>query len=178
MQQFGNALVDVALAPPREFERIGDIAKDGARTQQVELLEDHPDVAANFADLLGGQAVQRVAVHGDGAVGGCFESVDQPHQGALARAGEADEREDLTGLDVESDVVEGAHGRLAALEGLADSFEADDGFGHFAAMSFSSRCRILLSSAAGRSMITAVFLVSFFFAARTSGLCQIFTTLA
>ena len=57
------------------------------------------------------------------------ERADEVQERALARAGRAGQRDELTGVDVERDVLERAH--ASVLERLADVLEDDLGAAHF-----------------------------------------------
>lgn len=104
-----------------------DVGLHGARGQQVEVLEDHADAAAGFAEFLAGAAAaageggELDPVDGDGAAGGALQQVHAADEGGLAGAALADDSVDLALADVEVDAVQG--GDLAAT-GLVDLREA------------------------------------------------------
>ena len=63
----------------------------------------------SFATSCGGALSMLLAEHGDRAAGGGEHAGDQVEGGALAGAVRADQRDDLAGLDVEGDIVDGDH---------------------------------------------------------------------
>ena len=74
---------------------------------QLDVLEGPGD--AEFCDFLRRRVVDVLAVHRDGAAGGGEHAGDQVEGGALAGAVGADQGDDLAGLDVEGNVVDGDH---------------------------------------------------------------------
>ncbi|SCE18127.1 hypothetical protein GA0115245_12477 [Streptomyces sp. di188] len=101
-----------------DFQRQFDVVLDGARGQQVEVLEHHADAAARPAELpagagaAAGERGEVLAGHGHGARGGTLQQVDAADEGGLAGAGLADDAVDLAFADVQVDAVQG--GDLAA----------------------------------------------------------------
>ena len=51
-QDVRHLLADLAALAARDLERVGDVVVDRAARQQLEVLEDHADVAAVVGDLL------------------------------------------------------------------------------------------------------------------------------
>lgn len=99
-QQLGDTLVDFAarqLAGQGQWQ--GDVVGDGLGGQQVEVLEDHPDLLAETAQLAGVERGDVFAVDDDLAAGGLFQAVDQAQHGAFAGAGMADQAEHLAIFD-------------------------------------------------------------------------------
>ncbi|MNZ51986.1 hypothetical protein D3C78_698190 [compost metagenome] len=99
-QQLGHALVDFAarqLAGQGQWQ--GDVVGDGLGGQQVEVLENHPDLLAETAQLAGVERGNVFAVDDDLAAGRLFQAVDQAQHGALAGAGMADQAEHLAIFD-------------------------------------------------------------------------------
>ena len=79
-----------------------------------------------------GMPVISRAVDGDAARRRGLQRVDEAHERGLARAGVADDAEDVAGLDVEAHVVDGDDGRAAAVGrrvGLGDVGEAHESHG-------------------------------------------------
>ncbi|KAG0924606.1 hypothetical protein G6F32_013848 [Rhizopus arrhizus] len=99
LQQLGHARVDLRLRRAGQFQREGDVAGHRARRQQVEVLEDHADAPAQRAQAVRVQCGDVLATDQQAAAAGFFQAVDHADQGRLARAGMADDAEDLTGLD-------------------------------------------------------------------------------
>ena len=97
------------------LERVGDVASHRTGPEQVELLEDHADVPADSAPVPLGQGGDLLFADVHLSARRRFQPVDQPDQGALARAGVADDAEHLTLGDLEADIVQGHHpGAVAA----------------------------------------------------------------
>ena len=99
-QQFGDALVDFAA---RQLAGQGQwqchVVGDGFGSQQVEVLENHPDLLAEAAQLAGVERGNVLAIDDDLAAGRLFKAVDQTQHGALAGAGVADKAEHLAIFD-------------------------------------------------------------------------------
>ena len=102
-----DLFADDVLGRADELERERDVVVDRAGAQQVEVLEDHADAAAAFAQLVFGELGEVLAVDRDGAFAWAVEKVDAAHERALAGAGAADDAEDLAGADLDRHVVEG-----------------------------------------------------------------------
>ncbi len=128
-QQLGHTRTTSGAVPTGHRQRVPDVARDGARAQQVELLEDHADPEAYAAQLGLRQRRDVPAADDDAPARRGLQRVDQAHQCRLAGARVADDAEDLPGGDVERDVVDGADGLAPALEDLADAAQAHGGPG-------------------------------------------------
>lgn len=90
------------FAHPGDGERVGDVLLDGHMGEERVVLEDGVDVAAagrKCGDVAPGEF--------DAARGGPFEAGDQAQQGGLARAGGAEEGEELAFPDGELGAVDG-----------------------------------------------------------------------
>ena len=105
---------------------LGDLPADGVdrRQRRHRVLEDHRDLAAaDVPQLALRQAEQLAALVDDRAFDHGVGIVDQAHDAqqrdGLARAGFADDAEDLALADVERDVVDGAHQAVLGAEGDA-----------------------------------------------------------
>ena len=129
VEQLGDAPVAVGLGPAGDLERERDVAGDGPRREQVELLEDHADVAALELQLALGERRDVGAVDDQLPGRHALEAVDQAHEGALAGTGVPDDAEDLPGLDGEAHAVDRTDGAARGVEDLAHVAELDDG-GH------------------------------------------------
>ena len=125
VEQLLGALVGLFLGHARELQGEADVGEGVALHEQVEALEYHADLASRGAQLLVGERGHVRAVDCDGAAGGPLEQVHAADQRALARAGEADDAEDLARLDVEGDVLESVDGGAAGAEGLAEVADFD-----------------------------------------------------
>ena len=83
--------------------------------EQPEVLEHHPHlVAADVDQIPGGLLQQILAVEPHLAVIRLDEARQAPHDGGLARAGQAHDDEDLAGMDVEAHVDDGGNGAVGA----------------------------------------------------------------
>ena len=85
-QQFADPALDLRLAPARELQGKAMLAGTGAGGQQVEVLEDHADLAAGaWAGSLLAQGDRDPGHRRDDlALGGALQQVDATNEGALA----------------------------------------------------------------------------------------------
>ena len=101
-QQLGDAGVDFGTAQfAGQTQRHGDVVGHGLRRQQVEVLEDHPDLLAEAAQASGVEGGDVDAVDLDASAGGFLQAVDQAQQRTLAGTGVADDAEHLTAADLQ-----------------------------------------------------------------------------
>jgi hypothetical protein len=99
-----------------------DVLADRQVREQVEALEDHADVLAQFAHGRRVVVQQWLAVHRQAAALEYFEPVDAAQQRALARAALADDGDDLAGPDLQVDALE----HLVGAIGFAQGCDLDD----------------------------------------------------
>ena len=104
-----------------------DVLQDGEVREEIEVLEDHRRAVAErgeraLADRPAEVEHRAVRELEDAAVGD-LEAVQRAQHRRLARAGRADQRDDLTAADLEVDAAED----LDAAEGLAQPRGAEDG---------------------------------------------------
>ena len=92
--------------------------------EEVELLEDHAEVAAHLVDVVG-LVVDVLPVDDDAAAVDLFKTVDGAQQGGLAGAGRPDDDHALAGSDIEAHILQGRE----LSEVLPDVADADDGLG-------------------------------------------------
>jgi hypothetical protein len=86
-QQLPRALVDLAARPPAQVKREADVFQARQRRQQVEELENEPDlVASHLRQLVVVQAGQRLAVDQHIAGGGAVEAAHQVEECRFAGA--------------------------------------------------------------------------------------------
>lgn len=104
VQSFGG--FDVGTARTGQFERQRDVVEHRARRQQVEVLEDHADLAACLAQRTGRQQHQVAPADDDIAFGRPREQVDGAHERALAGAASADDAEHLALRDRQVDIAQ------------------------------------------------------------------------
>ena len=92
---------------------------------EVERLEDHPDVGTQVAHLTSGQPGDVDAVDLEVPRRQRHEAVDRPHERRLARSGEPDDDDELAVGDLQVDVLQGVHpaavGDAALLESGSSS---------------------------------------------------------
>ena len=105
-----------AIEPEHAGDRAGvaaqmradrDVLQHGHVGHQLDVLEGPGD--AELCHLLRRRVVDLLAEHRDRAAGGGQHAGDQVEGRALAGAVGADQRDDLAGLDVEGNVVDGDH---------------------------------------------------------------------
>src|SRR5260221_1465834 len=114
------------------LERLADIAERRHRRPEIELLEDHADVAAQRVDAGARQPLaravgaegeaKRLAIDRDEASGRLLEKGDAAQKRALAGSRGADDADDLAGRNLEIDAVQ----HLGLAEALGD---APQGYG-------------------------------------------------
>ena len=97
------------------------VALGGEVREQVEALEHHADLLAHLVDVRLG-VVDLGVLEPDLAARGLLETVDAAQQRRLARAGRAEDDDDLALVDVDVDALE----HLEVAEGLAQVLDADD----------------------------------------------------
>ena len=85
-QQLGDAALDLTSRDAGHLEREGDIGRHRLRGQQVEVLEDHADPAAQGAQGAGVERADILTVCDDAAGAGKLQPVDQADEGRLAGA--------------------------------------------------------------------------------------------
>ena len=88
------------------LERVRDVRVDRAVRQQLEVLEDDADVAAQLRHLAAAHLGQRVAGDRDVALGRLELLHQQADAGRLAAAGRADDEDELAAADLQRDAVE------------------------------------------------------------------------
>ncbi len=128
VEQLGDTAVPLDLRHTGDLERVRDVAGDRAGPEQVELLEDHPDVPTCQTAVPLGDRRQLAARDGDRAGTRQLECVDQADQGGLAGTGVPDDAEDLSLVHVQGDVLDGHHGLagVGAAVVLRDAAEFDE----------------------------------------------------
>ena len=130
LEDLVNAASDLRLRRLGQQQGSGDVLRDGLGFQQVVVLEDHRDLAAQLAQLLRAQLGRLAAEHCDGAGGGRLKAVDRADQRGLARTRRADDTVDAARGDGERDVVERGERASGGIKDLGDVVEGDGGAGH------------------------------------------------
>src|SRR5580704_6732333 len=105
-QDVRHLVADLAARPARDLQRVRHVVVDGAAWQELEVLEDHANVAAVVRDPLALDLGEVVARDADAATRGLELLDQQAHHGRLARAGGTDEEYEFAALDRERGLVE------------------------------------------------------------------------
>ena len=101
-QDVRHLVADLAAAAARDLERVRDVLVDRAVRQQLVVLEDHAEVAAVVRHARARDLGHVAAGDADLARGRLGLLDQQPHRRRLARAGLADEEDELARVDVEA----------------------------------------------------------------------------
>ncbi len=138
----------VPRLPARLAWRERDVLEHGHVREQVVGLEDDADLLSQLVDvrLLGGQVVP---VERDRAGVDRLEQVDAAEQRRLARAGGADQADDVVQAHLEADVLE----HLVVDKRLPDVLDVHEAVVHAAARSRASRWRMMLSVKRARGIV-------------------------
>ena len=125
LEGLGDQGGDVAAGAADDLEGEGDVLADRLVGEQPEVLEDGADVAAQPRDLPAGEPVDLLAGDVDASRRRAVLAQHEAQERRLARAGGADEEDELALLDVDRDLVERRVG--VAGVGLGDLVEANHG---------------------------------------------------
>ena len=98
-EDLGHLGPDLILRLSLDFERVGDVLVGRAVGEELEVLEDAADVARSIEHLAPAQAGELAAADDDPAPGRVELLEEEPHDGRLARAGRADEEDELALVD-------------------------------------------------------------------------------
>jgi hypothetical protein len=109
---------------PDDLHRERDVLVDGARREELEVLEDRADVSAELRDLPVRHARDVAARDDDLTLGGRLFAQQKAEEGRLPRPGRTDEEDELPLLYVGRHVAERGD---ATLVDLGHVFEADHG---------------------------------------------------
>src|SRR5262249_26123219 len=113
-------------APPVENERERDVLLRGVRRQEVEELEDEPDLpAAEDRQLVVPETRERRARDRDLARAGPVEPADQMKERDLSRPARPHDGDELAGGDAEGHAVQAADLGLSLAEDLVDVTDRD-----------------------------------------------------
>ena len=121
VHELAGPLARLALRGAAQHGDGGDVVQHGAVGQQARGLHDVADGAAQRDGI---HPRDVLAVDGDASGGGVDHPVDHAHEGGLAGAGGAHERDRLVGGDLEGEVLDRER---AARILLADVLETDHG---------------------------------------------------
>jgi hypothetical protein len=120
VQDLRHLAADGVAAFALHLEGVGDVLGGGAIRKQLEVLEDAADVAPQQRDLLALEPTE-LAPADDDLAGGRLELLQhEPHERRLARAGRADDEDELALVDPEGDVAEGRDVRLVDLRDVLE----------------------------------------------------------
>src|SRR5690606_31132336 len=101
-QQLGNSRVYLrATRLAGQLQRHRHILRYRPRGQQIEVLEDHPDLAPKASQTCVVESSDVFAVDPYAPAAWLFQAIDQAQQGALSGAGVADQTEHLAGPNVQ-----------------------------------------------------------------------------
>jgi hypothetical protein len=121
-QQLARPLLRLALGLPADLDRAQrDVLQDGPVGEQVEALEDHPDVRAQARERPALRR-KRFAVQRDRPRVDRLQPVDRAAERRLPRSGRADHHDDLAPVHGQVDVLED----VQVPEVLVDPFEDDE----------------------------------------------------
>jgi hypothetical protein len=116
----------VGLAPG-DRQRQQDVLLGAQYRQQVEGLEDEPDlVAAQLRELAVVEIAQLDAVDRDRSRGREVKPCERVHQGGLAGPGRSHDRGEATAREADTDVHKRVHGGLAGAVAATDVPSLDD----------------------------------------------------
>ena len=130
VQQFLGPFPGLGALGADELQGEADVVQGGALHEQVKALEDHADALPGPVEVFGGELGHLLPVHHHGAGRGPLQQVHAPHQGGLARPGQADDAKDLPRLDGQVDVLQGVDRRGAGPEGFVQMLDLNDRFTH------------------------------------------------
>ena len=105
-QQLLHTGVDFRARHADALHRVRDVLRDRLLHEQVELLENHANLAAHLAKLLLAHVRHVLPVNEDFALRGRVEAVDAADEGALACARETDDAENIALANLQADVVQ------------------------------------------------------------------------
>lgn len=109
-QQLRHTLVDFATRQlTGEGQRQRDVVGHGLGRQQVEVLENHPDLLTETSQAVGIQRRDFFTIDDDLAATGVFQAIDQAQQGTFSRTGMADQAKDLTVLNRQTGRMQGGN---------------------------------------------------------------------
>ncbi len=120
----GSDRADLLARGARHLQGVGDVVVDGARWQQLEVLEDDADVAPVVGDVLVVDLPQVAAGDADDALARVELLDQQAHDRRLARSGGTDQEDELLAVDRESCPLQADVARVVE---LCDGAEVHDG---------------------------------------------------
>ncbi len=124
---FGIALALGGIEVGKQQRQFDILLRVEHRHQVVELEHEADMVAAPGRQLAAAEAVDALALDLDLAAGGAVETADEVEQGGLAGTGGTHEGNEVAALDLQVDAVQDLHLLRAALIGLDDVAQGDEG---------------------------------------------------
>jgi hypothetical protein len=125
IEQRQHRRFDLGALHARELERQRDVIEYRARRQQIEVLEDHADLAARLAQLARGHRRQIAAADQDITFSRPRQQVDRAHQCTFAGAAAADDAEYFARRNGQIDVVQRFDPAPRPCEALRNSAKFD-----------------------------------------------------
>lgn len=98
-EQLQCAGAGLGLGQAGQAQRKGDVVQRGFGPEQVEVLKDHADAAAQGAQAVSIQPGQILPINDDAPAAWGFQPVDQAQQGAFSGPGVTDDAEHFAGVD-------------------------------------------------------------------------------
>ena len=110
LDQLGGPRPRPLLLPAEQLRHGADVLGDRAVGEEADLLDHVTDLAPQLGGVA---AAYRLAANQDVALCDLDHAVDHPHRRRLAAAGRPDQDADLTGGDLEREVLDGGDRRVA-----------------------------------------------------------------
>ncbi len=107
-------------AAPHDPLGQADVLQSREVGEQVEELEDHPDLGADPVELLADPCARRSPSIQTSPLAGSLQVVDAAQQRGLAAAAGADDDHHLAAFDLQIDAVQGVHAAAEVLVKIAD----------------------------------------------------------
>lgn len=105
LEHFLHASFTSCLVHLGNFQRVLHISSRSTRLEQVELLENHADITAQFTQLRLGHSDDVGAVEQQRTARGGVKAIDEADKSGLAGARVTDDADYLTGFYGESDII-------------------------------------------------------------------------
>ena len=126
LQKLQRTLFCLRAGRSGQLQREQHVPQHRPLLEQVEVLKDHPDRTPRLQKLLLRQRREVAAVQQDLSGGRLLQKVDAAHQRGLARAGQADDAEDLAVVDIQADILQRGDGvGRAGVVGFAQMLQFD-----------------------------------------------------
>lgn len=123
LERLADTSADEPMRQPHHLEGDGDVVEHGPAGDELEVLEDEPDVPAQSRDRVVGEPGDVATQEQDASIVDTLGSMHEPQQGALAGARRPRDEHELAALDRERHATE--H-RLVGSVRLVDVLEDED----------------------------------------------------